>query len=47
MMYVSDSRAVRDAAELHFTGGAIATLEPLSDIALSSPPQSETITNPG
>jgi inner membrane protein len=37
VMFVRDSRAIRDAAELRFSDGATATLEPLSGIAIDAP----------
>lgn len=37
VMFVSDSRAIRNAAELRFTDGATATLEPISDLSLAAP----------
>jgi len=37
VMFVSDSRAIRDAAELRFADGITATLEPISDLSLSAP----------
>jgi inner membrane protein len=37
VMFVRDSRAIRDSAELRFSDGATATLEPLSDIAIQAP----------
>ncbi|HYD72146.1 MAG TPA: cell envelope integrity protein CreD [Candidatus Binatia bacterium] len=37
VMFVSDSRAIRDAAELRFADGATATLEPISDLSLAAP----------
>ncbi len=37
VMFVSDSRAIRNAAELRFADGATATLEPISDLSLAAP----------
>ncbi|MDX2275174.1 MAG: cell envelope integrity protein CreD [Hyphomonadaceae bacterium] len=37
VMFVRDSRAIRDAAELRFSDGATATLEPLSDLSINAP----------
>jgi inner membrane protein len=37
VMFVSDSRAIRDAAELRFADGSTATLEPISDLSLAAP----------
>lgn len=37
VMFVSDSRAIRNAAELRFPDGSVATLEPISDLSLSAP----------
>lgn len=34
VMFVSDSRAIRNAAELRFADGATATMEPISDLSL-------------
>jgi len=39
VMFVSDSRAIRDAAELRFGDGRTATLEPLSDLSVMIPAQ--------
>jgi inner membrane protein len=39
VMFVSDSRAIRNAAELRFADGSTATLEPISDLALAAPAQ--------
>jgi inner membrane protein len=36
-MFVSDSRAIRNAAELRFADGTTATLEPISDLSLAAP----------
>jgi inner membrane protein len=38
-MFVRDSRAIRDAAELRFTNGATATLEPMSDLQMRTADQ--------
>lgn len=37
VMFVADSRAIRNAAELRFANGATATLEPISDLSLAAP----------
>jgi inner membrane protein len=37
VLFVSDSRAIRDAAELRFADGTTATLEPISDLSLAAP----------
>lgn len=37
VLFVRDSRAIRDAAQLRFADGSTATLEPLSDIRPSAP----------
>jgi inner membrane protein len=37
VMFVSDSRAIRNAAELRFPDGATATFEPVSDLSLAVP----------
>jgi inner membrane protein len=37
VMFVSDSRAIRNAAEVRFADGATATLEPISDLSLAAP----------
>lgn len=37
VMFVSDSRAIRNAAELRFADGTTATLEPISDLSLAVP----------
>ena len=39
VMFVSDSRAIRDAVELRFPDGSTATLEPISDLSLAAPAQ--------
>lgn len=36
-MFVADSRAIRNAAELRFPDGTTATLEPISDLSLAAP----------
>ena len=38
LMFVSDSRAVRNAAQLRFADGSTATFEPVSDLSMSAPP---------
>ncbi len=37
VMFVSDSRAIRNAAELRFPDGTTATLEPISDLSFAAP----------
>jgi inner membrane protein len=37
VMFVSDSRAIRNAAEMRFADGTTATLEPISDLSLAAP----------
>lgn len=37
VMFVSDSRAIRNAAELRFADGTTATLEPISDLSVATP----------
>jgi len=37
VMYVRDSRAIRNAAELRFADGTTATLEPISDLGIAAP----------
>ncbi len=37
VMFVSDSRAIRNAAELRFADGTTATMEPISDLNLAAP----------
>lgn len=37
VMFVSDSRAIRNAAELRFADGTTATLEPISDLSVAAP----------
>jgi len=37
VMFVSDSRAIRNAAELRFPDGTTATFEPISDLSLAAP----------
>jgi inner membrane protein len=37
VMFVSDSRAIRNAAELRFADGTSATFEPISDLSLAAP----------
>jgi inner membrane protein len=37
IMFVSDSRAIRNAAELRFQDGATGTFEPVSDLSLAAP----------
>lgn len=46
VMFVSDSRAIRDAAELRFADGTTQTFEPVSDLSLATP-QPETYSRPG
>lgn len=47
VMFVSDSRAIRDVAELRFTDGSTATLEPISDLSLAAPYQEQDYSRPG
>jgi inner membrane protein len=47
VMFVSDSRAIRDAAELRFGDGSTATLEPISDLSLATTYQEEAYSRPG
>ncbi len=37
VMFVSDSRAIRNAAQLRFANGATATFEPVSDLSMNAP----------
>ncbi|MEZ5995769.1 MAG: cell envelope integrity protein CreD [Hyphomonadaceae bacterium] len=37
VMFVSDSRAIRNAAQLRFPDGATATFEPISDLSIAAP----------
>lgn len=46
VMFVSDSRAIRNAAELRFADGSTATMEPVSDLSLV-PAGPETYSRPG
>jgi inner membrane protein len=39
VMFVRDSRAIRNAAELRFPDGTTSTLEPISDLSLAAPAQ--------
>ena len=39
VMFVTDSRAIRNAAELRFADGSTATLEPISDLSIALPAQ--------
>lgn len=45
VMFVSDSRAIRNVAELRFADGSTATLEPISDLSLAAP--AEDYSRPG
>jgi inner membrane protein len=45
-MFVADSRAIRNAAELRFADGTTATLEPISDLSLAAPTP-DTYSRPG
>jgi inner membrane protein len=38
VMFVTDSRAIRNAAEIRFPDGSVATFEPISDLSLAAPP---------
>jgi inner membrane protein len=39
VMFVSDSRSIRNAPELRFANGATASMEPISDLSLAAPAQ--------
>ncbi|MES1156647.1 MAG: cell envelope integrity protein CreD [Alphaproteobacteria bacterium] len=43
IMFVHDSRAVRDTAELRFGDGSTARLEPMSELSTSSPPAEQSV----
>lgn len=45
VMFVRDSRAIRNAAELRFPDGTTVTLEPISDLSVAAP--AEDYTRPG
>lgn len=47
VMFVRDSRAIREAAELRFSDGATATLEPLSDLSLATQGPITDVSRPG
>ncbi|HYD86309.1 MAG TPA: cell envelope integrity protein CreD [Vitreimonas sp.] len=47
VMFVSDSRAIRNAAELRFPDGATATFEPISDLSVAAVPVAADYTRPG
>ncbi len=47
VMFVSDSRAIRNAAELRFADGTTATLEPISDLSLVPPGAGQEYSRPG
>ncbi len=47
VMFVSDSRAIRDAAELRFADGTTAPLEPVSDLTLAAPVVGQDYSRPG
>ena len=47
VMFVSDSRAIRNAAELRFADGSTATLEPISDLSVATAPESSDYVRPG
>jgi inner membrane protein len=47
VMFVSDSRAIRNSAELRFADGATATMEPISDLSLVPSGGVETFSRPG
>src|SRR5262245_36098 len=38
LMFVSDSRAIRNAAQVRFADGSTATFEPVSDLSVNAPP---------
>jgi inner membrane protein len=38
LMFVSDSRAIRNAAQVRFADGTTATFEPVSDLSMNAPP---------
>jgi inner membrane protein len=38
LMFVSDSRAIRNAAQVRFADGSTATFEPVSDLSMNAPP---------
>ena len=38
LMFVGDSRAIRNAAQVRFADGSTATFEPVSDLSMSAPP---------
>ncbi len=45
VMFVRDSRAIRDAAELRFSDGSTATLEPMSDLSVEAPAMNSAATS--
>src|SRR5262245_20269641 len=47
VMFVSDSRAIRNAAELRFADGSTAMLEPISDLSITTAPPSSEYVRPG
>ncbi|HCK84545.1 MAG TPA: hypothetical protein DHW63_08520 [Hyphomonadaceae bacterium] len=47
VMFVSDSRSIRNAAQLRFADGRTAILEPISDLSLAAPAQAEAYARPG
>lgn len=47
VMFVSDSRAIRNAAEVRFPDGATETFEPVSDLSIASYAQGQDYVRPG
>ncbi len=47
VMFVRDSRSIRNAAELRFADGDTATLEPISDLSLAAPAPGVEYARPG
>jgi inner membrane protein len=47
VLFVRDSRSIRNAAELRFANGTTATLEPISDLSLAAPSPGNPYTRPG
>ncbi|MBI3438845.1 MAG: inner membrane CreD family protein [Proteobacteria bacterium] len=43
LMFVSDSRAIRNAAQVRFADGGTATFEPVSDLSVNGPPPGVTV----
>ncbi|WP_395646881.1 cell envelope integrity protein CreD [Terricaulis sp.] len=46
VMFVRDSRAITDAAQLRFADGATATLEPISDLSVAAPAPDQIYSRP-